>query len=108
MWLLLTAWAAVQTWLQVEQQKVRPLCDGVRWHPSLALPLTPFARPQEAFCVGEMVEMKDNGENWKVGHVRNLNPLKVSFESEGNSGNGYGWDSVRKLQQARPFRDGLL
>jgi hypothetical protein len=49
------------------------------------------------YSIGEKVEMKDNGKSWKTGYVRNLHPLKVSFESDGNSGDGYGWDEVRKV-----------
>ena len=45
------------------------------------------------YSIGEKVEMRDGGENWRVGHVTSVSPLKVTMSK---GGKGYGWDEVRK------------
>jgi len=51
---------------------------------------------QQAFCVGEVVERRDKGKEWRMGYVTSVTPLKVSFSDKGSCKDGMIWDEVRK------------
>ena len=68
-----------------------------------AAELQPAAPPSAAagadataeFGVGERVERRDRGEDWKDGFITSLDPLEVTAKLDA-SGEGYSWDEVRK------------
>lgn len=47
-----------------------------------------------AFRIGELVERRDSGEDWKEGYVTSLVPLEVTVNADPRA-DGYSWDEVR-------------
>ena len=61
------------------------------------------AEEEAQFSVDDVVERRDEGEEWGKGYVRSLEPLTVSFnldEGEGDDTDGYEWDQVRAVSAA--------
>eukprot|EP01043_Picozoa_sp_COSAG02_P006711 COSAG02_NODE_193_length_29843_cov_30.519903_35_plen_383_part_00 len=63
--------------------------------PLLAEP--PVVASAHMFRVGELVERRDRGEDWKTGYVTKLSPLEVTVNAD-RSAAGYVWDEVRPVQ----------
>ena len=61
----------------------------------------------DGFKVGDKVKRRDQGEDWKVGFVTQLEPLKVTLSHTDPTRDGYEWDEVRPLSKWQRLGLGL-
>merc|ERR1712232_1510879 len=69
------------------------------WVRAVKSKMEAVAYSDQGFFVGERVERRDAGEEWRAGYVTSVTPLKVTFDvwdTEGSS-----WDEVRKIEELR-------
>ena len=61
----------------------------------------------DGFKVGDKVKRRMKGEDWEVGFVTQLEPLKVTISDTDPTGKGYGWAEVRPLSKGQRLGLGL-
>lgn len=62
--------------------------------------------PHQLYHVGEIVERRDKGKEWRSGFVTSVNPLKVTFSEENAQAEGYIWEEVRKKAEDEDIASG--
>ena len=63
-------------------------------------PAPALAAGAERFQVGDKVQRRDGDEAWGIGHVTQLEPLKVNMSATDPSEKGFKWDEVRPYEPA--------
>ena len=61
----------------------------------------------DGFKVGDKVKRRDKGEDWEVGFVTQLEPLKVNFSGTDPTAEGFEFDEVRPLSKWQRLGLGL-
>ena len=69
----------------------------------LCIRCSPSCSPKADYYVGQVVQRRDKGRNWKTGFVTSLKPLMVTVSDLNPKAPAFTWDEVRPIPEALAY-----